>query len=166
MFKPTKPIAAEDIMYALIDNSQTLSKGEVIIPAVQGDTGVVNTGGGTTVGLLGVVLSIVGDRGKVLEVNSYAAASDNVTVDQVQVAFLPMFRDVIFEVDLDAAAETTDNSGTYGNFAVDSTGLLLDENTYVAFGTVTNKQFFSYGLVDSGNSTTKVAARYIGGAII
>lgn len=169
MFKPLKPVSAEDIKYGLIENSQTLKKGEVIIPGVSaagaGDTGVVLTGGGTTAGLLGVVLSIVGDRGKILEVDEHAAAADNVTNAMVRVAYMPMYRDTEFEALLDADAETTDNSGTYGNFAADATGLLLDESTYVAFGTVTAKQFFSYGLVD-GNSARKVTCRYIGGAII
>lgn len=164
-FKTRKAVAAEDVKYALINNSQTLSVGEVIIPAVQGDTACVSTGGGTTAGLLGVVLGIVGDRGRVLERDTVAAASDNVTVARLKVAYVPMYRDIEFDTELDANAETTDDSGAFGNFAVDSTGLFLAESSYTAFGTVANKQFFSYGLVDS-NTLRRVTCRYIGGAII
>lgn len=163
-FKSLKAVAAEDVKYALINNSQTLSVGEVIIPAVQGDIACVSTGGGTTAGLLGVVLAVVGDRGRVLERDTFAAASDNVTVAKVKVAYVPMYRDIEFSVDLDDVPETTDDSSAFGNFAVDSTGLLLDESTYTAFGTVSSKQFFSYGL--SGMGARNVTCRYIGGAII
>lgn len=163
-FRPLKPVTGSDVKYGLIDNSEALSKGEVIIPGVQGDASVVKTGGGTTAGLLGVVLSIVGHNGKVLEVDSTTVEADNVTDKMVQVAYLPLYIPMEWEVALDADAETTDNSGAFGNFAVDSTGLLLDEDTYVAFGTVSNKQFFSFGLVDGEDRL--VTCRYIGGAII
>lgn len=165
MFKPLKPVTGEDIKYGLIDNSETLSVGEVIIPAVQGDTAVVATGGGTTAGLPGVVLSIVGDRGKVLEVDSHAAAADNVTNAKVQVSYIPFYIPMEFQAELDADAETTDDSGAYGNFAVDATGLLLDESSYVAFGTTAAKQFFSYGLVD-GTSARIVTCHYMRNAVI
>lgn len=165
-FKPLKAIAPSDVKYALIDNSQTLSVAEVIVPGIQGDTSVVLTGGGTTAGLLGVVLGIVGDKGRVLERETFAAAADNVTVGLVRVAYVPLMRHVEFVVELDANPETTDNSSGFGNFAVDATGLLLSESSYVAFGTVTAKQFFSYGLAGPEYGARAVTARYIGGAII
>lgn len=165
-FKPLKAIAPADVKYALIDNSQTLSVGEVIVPGVQGDTSVVLTGGGTTAGLLGVVLGIVGDKGKVLEKDTHAAAADNVTVAMVRVAYVPLMRHVEFVVDLDAAPETTDNSSAFGNFAVDSTGLLLSESSVVAYTTVSAKQFFSYGLAGADYGSRAVTCRYIGGALI
>lgn len=146
-FTPLKEVAGQDLKYGLIDNSQTIANGEAIIPGVQGDTAVVLTGGGTTGALLGVVHSLVGKDGKVLELNSKAVASDNVTVAQIQASFIPNFIPYEFGATLDADNETTDNSGAYGNFAVDSTGLLLDEDTYTAFTTVIAKQFFSFGLV-------------------
>lgn len=164
MFKPSKPVAGTDVKYGLIDNSQTLAKGQVIIPGVQGDTPVVKTGGSTTAGLLGVVLSIVGQGGKVLELDSKAVASDNVTVGLIKVCYLPLYIPMEFEVDLDAASETTDDSSAYGNFAVDSTGLLLSESSYVAFGTVAAKQFFSFGV--QAGSTTKCDVRYMRSTII
>lgn len=153
MFKPLR-YNDSDVRRILIGNSQTLSQGEVIIPAVTTNIKNAATGGSTTGRLLGVVLSVVGKDGKVLEVNSYAAASDNITVDQVQVAYLPLhLRDTEFVANLTAAPATT-NTSAFGNYAVDSTGLLLDETSYVVFGTTSNKQAFSYGL--TGNSTTEV----------
>lgn len=163
-FRTRKAVATEDVKYALINNSQTLSVGEVIIPAVQGDIACVSTGGGTTAGLLGVVLSVVGDKGRVLEVDTFAASASNVTGAKVKVAYVPMYRDIEFAVELDAAPETTDDSSAFGNFAVDATGLFLSESSYVAFGTVSAKQFFSYGLVE-GTART-VTCRYMGGVII
>lgn len=158
-FRPSAAVTGRDIKYGLIDNSQTLSIGELIIPGIQGDASVCLTGGGTTGDLLGVVLGIVGAGGKVLELNSKAAAADNVTVAQIKVAYYPMYIPTEYVVDLDAASEVTDNSSGYGNFATEATGLLLGESSWAAFGTKTNKQFFSFGL--TGNSTTEVSCRCI-----
>lgn len=159
MFTPSKAVSGQDVKYALIENSQTLSVGEAIIPGVSTDTSVVLTAGGTDGAVLGVVLAIVGDRGKVLEVESYAAESDNVTDKRVQVAYIPTFVPMTFLSDLDADAETTDNSGAFGNFTIDSTGLLVDESTVSAFSVVENMQLFSFGL--TGKDTTQVEVRFI-----
>jgi hypothetical protein len=159
MFKPNKGVDQADIKYALIDNSQTLSVGEVIIPGVQTDASVVLTAGGTTGAVLGVVLGIVGAKGKVLELNTVVAENDNVTDKMIRVSYLPAMIPMEYISDLDAAAETTDNSGAFGTFAIDSTGLLVDENTVTAFSTVEDKQVFSYGL--TGRNTTEVAVRFI-----
>lgn len=158
-FLPAKPVSSTEVRYGLIDNSQTLSVGEAIIPGVQTDTSVVLTAGGTTGPVLGVVLSIVGDRGKVYEMNSYAAESDNVTDKKVKVAYLPTYVPMTFFVDLDAAAETTDNSGAFGNFSIDSTGLLADESSVAAFSVLEDMQLFSFGL--TGKDTTEIEVRFI-----
>lgn len=158
-FIPSKPVSGEDIKYGLMDNSENLSVGEAIIPGIQTDTSVVKTAGGTLGAVLGVVLSIVGDKGKVLELNSYAAEADNVTDKLVRVAYVPAYIPMTFISDLDAAAETTDNSGAFGNFSIDSTGLLVDESTVQAFSVVENMQLFSFGL--TGKSTTEVEVRFI-----
>jgi len=159
MFTPSKAVSGEDIKYGLIENSQTLSVGEAIIPGVSTDTSVVLTAGGTVGAVLGVVLSIVGDRGKVLEVDSKAVAADNVTIGKIKVAYLPVFIPMTWYGDLDAAAETTDNSGAFGNFSIDSTGLLVDESTVSAFSVVENMQLFSFGL--TSKDTTQVEVRFI-----
>ena len=142
-----------------MDNSETLAVGEAIIPGVQGDTSVVKTAGGTTGPVLGVVLSIVGDRGKVLEVDSTTVESDNVTVGKVKVAYIPTYVPMTFFSDLDADAETTDNSGAFGNFSIDSTGLLVDESTIAAFSVLEDMQVFSFGL--TGKDDTQVEVRFI-----
>lgn len=158
-FVPLKQVTGSEVKKGLIDNSETISNGEVLIPGVQGDTAVVKTGGGTTGALLGVVLGIHGKDGKVLELNSKAVAADNVTVAMIGVSYVPLFVPMEFGATLDAAAETTDNSGAYGNFAVDATGLLLTESSYVAFTTVIAKQFFSYGVTPG--TTTEVTGHFI-----
>lgn len=156
-FKASRGVSGREVRRGLIDNSETLSIGEVIIPGVQGDTAVVKTGGGTTGLLLGVVIGINGTGatgGKVMEMASYAAESDNVTDKRVMVDYVPFMIPMTWFSDLDAAAETTDNSGAFGNFQLDSTGLLVDESTVVAYSTVEDMQFFSFGL--TGRNTTEV----------
>lgn len=160
MFKVLKPITGSDVKKATIANSANLAVGEVIIPSGE----FVTTGGGTTAGLLGIVLSIVGDRGKVLEVNSQTVAGDNQTVGKIQVEYFPLFIPTEIRATLDDDAGTTTGSGGHGNFAVDADGLLLDESTYVAYTTVSAKQFFSFGTVDG--SSTEVTCRYMRGALI
>lgn len=146
-FTHLREVSGQDFKKALIDNSQTIAEGEAIIPGVQGDTPVILTGSGTTGALLGVVQSIVGKDGKVLELTSKAVAADNVTVAQIGVNYMPLFIPMEFGATLDADSETTDNSSAFGNFALDATGLLLTESSYVAFTTVVAKQFFSNGIV-------------------
>lgn len=148
-----------DLEYALIDNSQTISIGEAIIPGVQGDTSVILTAGGTLGPVLGVVLGFKDTAGSALEKSSVAAASDNVTVAEIKAAYLPAYKDVRYISDLDAAAETTDNSSAFGNFSIDSTGLLVDESTVQAFSVLENMQLFSFGL--TGKDTTQVSVRFI-----
>lgn len=150
-FTALREYSGNTLKFGLIENSQTMARGKAIIPGVSsagaGDTSVVLTGGGTTGALLGVVQSIVGKNGQVLELDSKAVASDNVTVAMIQVEYYPISVPMEWGATLDADSETTDNSGAYGNFALDATGLLLTESSIVAFTTVIAKQFFSYGIV-------------------
>ena len=148
-----------DVLVGLIDNSQTLSIGEVVIPGTQGDTPVLLTGGGTTGDLLGVVVGFKDVNGSALEKETVAAASDNVTVGKIKALIVPVWHPTVWEAFLDADAETTDNTSSYGNFAVDATGLLLSESSVAAFGTKASKQFFSYGTVPG--SVRKVTGRFI-----
>jgi len=163
-FRPEREIVAADVKYALINNSQTLTRGEVIIPAVVGEVPVVSTGGSTTAGLLGIVLSIVGNKGRVLELNTFAAPANNVTVGLVRVAYLPTYIPMEYEGELDANAGVTTGSSAFGNFSVDSTGELLLESSYTAFGTVASKQFFSFGMKEG--SVRKNLCRYMRSTVI
>lgn len=146
-FMPLKRVDGADIKKGLIDNSEAIAVGEVLIPGIQGDVSVLKTGGGTTGALVGVALALEGKDGKVLELESKTVGSDNVTVAMISATFFPTFIPMEWSGTLDAASETTDNSSGYGNFAVDSTGLLLVESSYVAFTTVIAKQFFSFGII-------------------
>lgn len=146
-FTPLKDVSGDDFKRDLIGNSEDLEVGEVVVPDRNGETSVVDTGGGTTGDLLGVVAGIEGKNGEILEVDSYSAESDNVTVDMVQATYIPLYISREFGATLDADAGTTTGSSAYGNFAVDSTGLLLDESSYAAVGTKSSKQFFSFGLI-------------------
>lgn len=146
-FTPLKEVVTSDLKYGLVKNSAAMAVGKAVIPAVSGDTAVIDTGGGTTGALLGVVRSLVGAAGKVLELESKTVAADNETVAMIQVSFIPLFLPMEFGATLDADNETTDDSSAYGNFALDSTGLLLSESSRVAFTTVIAKQFFSFGLI-------------------
>jgi len=159
MFKPLKENVWGDTRSALIDNSQTLSIGEVIIPGVQGDTSVVLTAGGTDGAVLGVVLGFKDVAGHSIELNTVVAEADNLTDKKVKAIYVPSHLPIDYQTDLDAAAETTDNSGAFGNFTIDATGLLADESTYAAFSTVENMQLFSYGL--TGKDTTQIECRLI-----
>jgi hypothetical protein len=145
MFTPRK-YQVSDAKSAIMDNSENLDIGEVIIPGVTSSTNVVKTGGGTTGLLLGIVMGFKDANGISLEKNSYAASGSNVTGNQVRAEYHPLAVGGEYLTELSAAANTTAGSGEFGNFAVDSTGLLLAETSYVAFGTRTNVQFFSYGL--------------------
>ena len=160
MFTPLKAITGQEVKRAVIDNSEELSAGQVIIPAGEG----VATGGGTTGGLLGIVLGIYGPKGQALEVQSTEAAADNLTVDRVKVDYFPLYIPTEIEAELSADAETTTGSGGHGNFAVDATGLLLNESSYVVFSTTADKQFFSYGTVDGSART--VTCSYMRNSVI
>lgn len=166
-FTNLREYSGTTVKRGLIENSQTLAKGQGIIPGISsagdGDTGVLLTGGGTTGALLGVAVGLVGANGKVLELDSKAVASDNVTNGMIQADFFPVFVPMEWGATLNADSETTDNSKSYGNFALDSTGLLLGESSYVAFTTVVAKQFFSYGIVPgTTRDVTGVLIKMIG----
>ena len=162
-FRPLKEHAWQSTRSCLIDNSQTLSVGEAIIPSIQTDASVVLTAGGTDGLVLGVVLGFKSKNGDSLEYNTVIAENDNVTDKMIKAIYVPAHLPIDYESDLDAAAETTDNSGAFGKFTLDSTGLLVDENTVIAPWASTdvleNMQLFSYGL--TGKDTTQVECRFI-----
>lgn len=157
MFTPSKPVSGEDVKYAVINNSAAITVG-CTLEAVA-DSEPVVTLGTPQDPIVGIALSIVGDRGKVLEVNSKTVESDNLTVGRVQVAYIPAYIPMTYLSDLDAAAETTSNSGGIGNFSVATGGLLVDESTVAALTVVENMQVMSYGL--TGKDTTQVEVRLI-----
>ena len=162
-FKPLRQQVWQDTRSAIIDNSQVLSIGEAIIPSIQGDVSVVLTAGGTDGLVLGVVLGFKDKSGNALEYNTYTAENDNVTDKIVKAIYVPAHLHIDYESDLDADAETTDNSGAFAKFTIDATGLLADESTVTAPWASTdvleNMQLFSYGL--TGKDTTQIECRFI-----
>lgn len=144
-FKPLRLVAFEDLKSAIIANSQTIAIGDAVIPAATTSAGFVTGGLNTTAGILGVVISIVGLNGQVLEKSSVAVASNNQTVGMIGVQYIPTYIAMEYMADLTAAAATTTGSNLPGMFTVDSAtnGKLL-ESSYTVFSTV--KQFFSYGV--------------------
>ena len=144
-FKPQRLVAFEDLKTAVIANSQTIAIGDAIINAATSSAGFVTGATNTTAGIVGVVVSIVGINGKVLEVSSYAAASNNQTVGMVSVQYIPTYVPMEYLVDLTAAAGTTNYSKLPGMFTIDtSTNGKLLESSWAVFTTV--KQFYSYGV--------------------
>ncbi len=144
-FKPLRLVSFEDMKTAVIANSQTIAIGDVVIPAATTHaaavTGAANS---TTTPLLGVVISIMGANGQVLEKSSVTVASNNETVGLISVQFIPSFIPMEYVADTTAATGTTTSSNLMGCFTIDTSvnGKLL-ESSYVVFSTV--KQFFSYG---------------------
>lgn len=155
-FLPNKGVDNADVRYAVINNSATVKKGGALIP-VAGSTPIAGAGAANVL-LLGVCLGIVGDKGKVLEKDSFTAAADNLTVAMVQVAYLPAFIPMTYTGTLDAAAGTTSNSGGIAVFNLAS-DILVDESTVTAYTTAENMAVFSYGL--TGRNTTEVDVRFI-----
>jgi len=158
-FKPLKENVFSDARVALMENSQVLSIGEAIIPGVSTDTSVVLTAGGTDGAVLGVVVGFKDVAGHSIELDTVTAEADNITDKKIKAIYIPAHLPIDWQTDLDAAAETTDNSGAFGNMTIDSTGLLADEDTIAAFSTVEDMQLFSYGL--TGKDTTQIDVRFI-----
>lgn len=156
-----------DAKSAIIDNSLSLTIGQVIIPGVTSATSVAKNGGGTTGLLLGIVTGFKDIAGLALEKLTYAAGASNVTGSQVRAEYQPIALAGEFITDLSAAAETTTGSGEFGNFSVDSTGLLALEGSYVTFSTRSAVQLFSYGLTGDPMHTRQIAGVFfatVGGA--
>jgi hypothetical protein len=111
-------------------------------------------------------MGIVGKNGKVLEVNSWTASSNNETVAGIKVYWVPTNIRIKWIADLTAPAGTTTGSDKIGEFTVDtaSSSKLL-ESSYVAYnGSGTPLQFVSYGSTAALGvppySTTKVVGYF------
>lgn len=143
-FKPRRLISFTEMKSALIANSQTIAIGDLVIPGATSHAGAVTGAANTTVAILGVVTSIVGANGQVLEKGSVTVASNNETVGMIGVQYVPTTVNTEWIADTTAATGTTTNSNLPGMFTVDTAtnGLIL-ESSYAAYTSV--KQFFSYG---------------------
>ena len=131
--------------FALIANSTTLTVGDSVIINTSNPNTVIG-GADTTGKILGTVRGIVsGPAGGnlPLQTSSWAAASNNATVAQVQVKILPTFLTATYLADVDATLGTTSNSQYFGSFNLSTSlnGTLL-ESSYLDTGA---EQFVSYG---------------------
>lgn len=156
MFQPAKGVDNADVRYALINNSATVKRGGALIP-VAGSSAIVGAGAANVL-IQGVCLGIVGNAGKVLEVDSITVENDNLTDKLVKVAYLPAYIPMTYFGTLDAAAGTTSNSGGIAAFTLAS-DVLVDESTVTAYTTAENMQVMSLG--STGRSTTEVEVRFI-----
>lgn len=143
-FKPKNLVSFEDLKTAIIANSQTIAIGDTVIPGATTHAGAVTGAANTTAGILGVVISIMGANGQVLEKSSVTVASNNETVGIISVQYIPTYISMEYTADLTAVSGTTTGSTLPGMFTVDtSTNGKLLESSYTVYSTV--KQFFSYG---------------------
>lgn len=142
-FKPLRPVGFNDLKSAIIANSQTIAIGDAIVNAATTHAAFV-TEATTITGVCGVVTSIVGLNGKVLEKTSVTVASNNETVGMIGVQYIPTYIPMEYMADINAVAGTTIGSNLPGMFSIDiATAGFLNESTYTVYTTV--KQFYSYG---------------------
>ncbi len=160
-FRPLKQVQYNDLKTVVIGNSQTLTVGDAIVPGATGHAKFAITGASVSTRVLGVVVAIVGAGGTVLELQSKTVASNNETVGLIAVQYIPSSLDMEYEADMSAAlATTTDSDGNGVSFNLGATAALLDE-TSVALGSATTKQFVSYGQSDVlGAPNTRVVGHW------
>lgn len=159
-FRPLKEVPDHDFKVATIANSQTIAVGDAVVPGGTTHAAAVTGAAGTTNGVLGIVVSIQGPAGKVLEVTSTTVSSTNETVGGVQAVYIPTYVPMEYEADLSGAAGTTSNSNLIQMFNLSgSVNGQLDETSTGAYSTP--KQFLSYGVTTY--STTKVIGHFTPG---
>lgn len=144
-FKPKGLVSFEDLKTAIIANSQTIAIGDAVIPAATTSAGFVTGAANTTAGVLGVVISIMGANGQVLEKSTVTVASNNQTVGFIAVQYIPTYVSMEFTVDLSAVSGTTTGSNLVGMFNLSaSVNGQLNEASYTVYST--KGQFLSYGV--------------------
>lgn len=155
-FIPRKEVPSKDLKTAIIANSEAIAIGDAIIP--DGTVKSTVKGAKNTTGIiLGVVFSILGTDGKVLEKNTVTVGADNATVAKISVKYIPAYLPIEYTADISQAAGTTTASDLMGQFNLSaSVNGTLDETSVGVFST--QKQFFSFGVTPE--STTKVIGKF------
>lgn len=149
----------QDVKFAVIGNSETITKFDAIIPGSTTHAAAVIGAKSTTGLILGVVTGIY-QNGKVLEKNSVTVASNNETVGLISVSYIPAYLPMEYLADLTAAAGTTNYSNLMQMFNLGSSNATLDETSAGVFST--QLQFFSYGtLTTNGTQVTGVWAKFV-----
>ena len=161
-FKLTKRVSPALIKSAVIGNSAVLKVGDAIIGGATGHATAVVGAYNTTGIVIGVVASITGLNGKVLELDSVTAASNNETTKTYWVTYFPTYEDYEFTVPLTAAGGTTTDSAGFGFFNLDSAsnsnGTLLESSFALWSGTA--GQFSSFGLDPLDNTNKSVIGHF------
>src|SRR4051812_8330914 len=110
-FIPLREIPTKNLRRSIIGNSITsFAVGWAIQPGATTHNKFV-VGAGTSNPVLGVVLSIEGKGGQVLEKTSVTTTSTNETVAGVQAVWVPSNLPVDYVADMSAATGTTTDSG-------------------------------------------------------
>ena len=143
-FKPQRLVAFEDLKTAIIANSATVSIGDPIINAGTSAAGFVTSDASGTTGVVGVVVSLIGLNGQVLEKTSVTVANNNQTVGMISAQYIPTYIPMEYLADLDANAGTTNYSKLPGMFSLSATLGKLLESSWTVYTTV--KLFYSYGV--------------------
>lgn len=155
-FFPLRALPIGNFKVAVIGNSQTIAVGDAIIAGGTGHNKAVLTGASiTTTPILGVVVSIVGLNGNVLELQSVTTGSANETTPVHYAQYIPTIENMEYAATLSAVAGTTTGSDGMGFFNMASVAGKLDE-TSIAFIQGTAGQFFSYGLDSTDNTNFTV----------
>lgn len=149
-FIPEKEVPTHTLRRAVIGNSQTVGIGYAVQPGATGHTSAVVAAGASNP-VLGVIVSIEGNGGQVLEKSSLTTASNNETVGLIKAVYIPSSLPVNYIADFDAAA-TGDSLGASW-FNLVAGGSTLDHTSGALFGG-TQGQFWSYGQVTEPVSNT------------
>ncbi len=145
-FIPYKLVDEQDVKRSVYANSQLATIGVVVIPAATTHAAAV-TPAATSGIVLGVVRAIIAN-GKPLEAQSNTVASNNETVAQTLVEWIPAYIPIEYTADMSAAGGTTTSSDLMQAFNLASGALTIDESSTGVFST--QKQFFSFGTIVTG----------------
>ena len=161
-FKPLRRPADGELIKATIANSVTVTIGGMITVAATGHVKFVTPATATSHYILGVVVGIE-QNGKISELNSVGAASDNETTAKYVAVFLPSYVPMEYEADIDDVADTTTDSGGRVFFTLADANTLDESVIILQGGTVAGDtaypHFWSNGVT---SYNTKKVTGHIG----
>lgn len=142
-FRPLKKVEDRDLKTAVIANSQVFTVGGITVYGTGANSEFATPATSSSALLGGVVVAITGLNGKVLELDSKTVASDNQTVAQIGVTYIPSYIPMEYEALAGAALGTTTGSDGNGFFTLTDANT-LNEASWVAFSG-TASHFVSFG---------------------
>ena len=146
MFKPRKiTITETDYKLIRLGNSYAAKAGYPVAAGGTGHNKAVITGASlSTTPLLGVIASIAGAKGNVLELDGVTAGSGNETTPVYYAYIIPSYLPIEYYIDLDAVAGTTTGSDGMCYLNTSATEGKLTESS-VAFIAGTQGVVWSWG---------------------